>query len=69
MICENFDLLTHKEKVEYIGRLVHSVQSDNQLFSIGKEIIRQAEQRGVLDDVIINPDTDNSSLNHLNELP
>lgn len=55
MICESFDLLSHKEKIEFIGKLVHSVQSDNNLFIVGQSIIRQAEETGILDDVVINP--------------
>lgn len=55
MICTKFEELTHKEKIELIGKVVHSIQSDNQLFIIGQAIIRQAEERGVLDDVIILP--------------
>lgn len=57
MICDKFDSLTHKEKIDFIGKLVHSVQSDGQLFIIGQAVIRQAEERGILDDVIINPET------------
>lgn len=58
MICEKFDSLSHKEKIEYIGMLVHSVQSDSQLYTIGLAIIRQAKERGILDDVVINPPND-----------
>lgn len=56
MICDKFDSLTHKEKIDFIGKLVHSVQSDGHLFIIGQAVIRQAEERGILDDVIINPE-------------
>lgn len=55
MICENYNLLSHRERIEYVGKLIHSVQSSNQLFIIGNAIIKQAEEMGILDDVIILP--------------
>lgn len=61
MICEKFDSFTHKEKIEFIWKLVHSVQSDNKLLIIGEAIIRQAEERGILNDVIINPENKNEA--------
>jgi hypothetical protein len=53
MICETFDKLTTKEKKEYIGALVHSVQSNDELFQIGKEIIEQGKQKGLFEGVKI----------------
>lgn len=57
MICKEFDELTSLEKVRYIGLLCHGVQSDSHLFTIGQEIIRLAERKGLLEDVIIAPET------------
>lgn len=56
MLCESFDILSHKEKIEYFGKLLHAVQSSDKLFVLGQSIIRQAEEWGVLDDVVILPD-------------
>lgn len=61
MICEQFNDLTHREKIEYIGKLLHGVQSCDKLFIIGQAIIKQAEERGILTDVIINPDTNETT--------
>jgi hypothetical protein len=53
MVCSSFDQLTPKEKTEYIGALVHSVQSSNELFKIGKEIIEDGERQGLFEGVKI----------------
>lgn len=55
MICDKFDSLSHREKIEFIGTICHAVQSDDRLFLLGRAIIFQAQDIGVLDDVIINP--------------
>lgn len=55
MLCTSYNLMSHRERIEYIGKLLHSVQSDDKLFTIGRAIIKQAEDNGLLDDVIINP--------------
>ena len=55
MICEEFDKLSHRERIEYIGKLVHSVQSHSYLFELGQMIVNHAEATGLLTDVIINP--------------
>ncbi len=57
MICNEFNLLTPLERVKYIGTLCHAVQSDSHLYTIGQEIIRLAERKGLLEDVIIAPET------------
>jgi hypothetical protein len=53
MVCNSFDKLTPKEKTEYIGALVHCVQSHDQLFKIGKEIIEIGKQVGLFEGVKI----------------
>lgn len=53
MVCPSFDQLTPKEKTEYIGALVHSVQSNDNFFWVGKEIIEQATSLGLFEGVKI----------------
>jgi stalled ribosome rescue protein Dom34 len=53
--CKEFQELSVKEKWEYVGKVVHSIQNDSRLFAIGCDIINRAEKSGVLDDVLINP--------------
>ena len=55
MVCKEFDSLSPKEKTEYIGQVVHSIQSDSALFEIGKEIIRLGEIKGLFEGVTILP--------------
>jgi hypothetical protein len=56
MICSNYELLTHSEKVQFMGKLCHASQSDDSLFEIAQEIIRLGEVRGLFDNVKILPD-------------
>lgn len=55
MICPEFDQLSPQEKTEYIGKLVHAVQSHSQFFRLGEYLIRDANKIGLFDNVIINP--------------
>lgn len=55
MICQKFDELTPKEKTEYIGAVVHAVQSSDNLYSMGQEIIRLGNLAGLFDGVKILP--------------
>lgn len=48
--------LTPKEKSEFVGQLVHSCQSDENLFSMGEEIIKLAQRRGLFENVVFNPE-------------
>lgn len=57
MICAEFDQLSPQEKTEYIGKLVHAVQSDSHFFKLGTLLIRDAKKEGLFDNVIINPST------------
>lgn len=56
MVCEQFDNLTPKEKTEYIGQVVHAIQSDKNLYEMGKEIIRLGNIKGLFEGVIIFPE-------------
>jgi hypothetical protein len=60
MICDEFEKLTPKEKTEFIGQVVHSIQSDSGLYSMGQEIIRLGKIKGLFEGVTILPeDTEN----------
>lgn len=56
MICQPFEELTPKEKTEYIGQVVHAIQSDPSLFAMGQEIIRLGQLRGLFEGVTILPE-------------
>lgn len=51
MICQKFEALSHYEKVQFLGKLTHASQSDDVLFEIANEIIRQGEVRGLFEKV------------------
>lgn len=65
MICKEFDELTPQEKTTYIGQLVHSVQSDSELFKTGQMLISVAKKKGLFDNVIINPQTHDPDTNSI----
>lgn len=56
MICKNYDSLSHVEKIVYVGELLHSCQSDDELFLMGLSLIELARQRGLLNGVVILPE-------------
>lgn len=56
MICKNYDSLSHVQKIVYVGELLHSCQSDDELFLMGLSLIELARQRGLLDGVVILPE-------------
>lgn len=55
MLCNEYMRLTPKEKRDYIGELIHAVQSDVEYFEKGLEIILLAYNKGLFDGVTINP--------------
>jgi hypothetical protein len=55
MICEEFEKLTPKEKTEFIGKVVHAIQSSTKLYLMGKEIIGLGEIQGLFEGVKILP--------------
>jgi hypothetical protein len=55
MLCPGYQKLLPREKRDYIGELLHAVQSDDELFELGSEIIQVAYRRGIFDGVKINP--------------
>ena len=57
MICENYDSLSPIDKVIFIGKIVHALQSSNVIFSDVERIIWRAQAAGVFDGVTILPDS------------
>lgn len=54
-LCTQYMELTPKERTEYIGKLLHSVQSSNELFMAGKRLIDKGERLGLYEGITINP--------------
>jgi hypothetical protein len=55
MLSENYSKLTPLERVMYIGELTHACMCDDDLFNLGKEIIRRGINSGLFDNVKILP--------------
>jgi hypothetical protein len=58
MICEKYAALSIKEKIEYVGKLLHGVQSLNAMFDEGAKIINVAESIGLYEDVKFGSDVE-----------
>lgn len=58
MTCEKYQELSATEKTVMVGRIVHAMQSDNELFDYAVDLIKIAEMRGLFDNVKILPETD-----------
>lgn len=61
MNCSEYQKLSHVEKIELIGKLIHAIQSDNTSFWAGKDLIRIAQARGVLNGVTILPNSNENT--------
>ena len=55
MLCESFNKMTLNEKVEFIGKLNHAVQSDERIFNLAKVIIDTSEKLKIFEGVKIIP--------------
>lgn len=51
MICESFNSLTHKEKVEMIGKITHLIQTDEAIFKEVSSMISFSEIDGDFNNV------------------
>ena len=56
MLCKKYEELSPFERVEFIGKLVHAVQSDDVFFDEAKVIIYNGEVFGTFEGVKILPD-------------
>lgn len=57
MNCLNYLALSDDEQRQYIGSLVHSVMSDDDLFLEGLKLIKRAERKGKFEGVKIGTET------------
>lgn len=55
MTHEKFNNLSHREKIELIGKLVHLVQTDETCFGVACDMIIDAELSGTFDNIKILP--------------
>lgn len=55
MNCDNYQMLLPKEKIELVGKLIHAIQSDNEIFNRAEALIKLAEKKKLFEGVKINP--------------
>ena len=63
MICENYSELSPLERVMFIGELTHACMADDDIFNMGKELIRLGIEKGIFENVKIMPE----ALDEINE--
>lgn len=51
----NYQTLTIIEKIEMVGKLVHAIQSDNEMYNLAKELLTKAEEKGLFINIKILP--------------
>lgn len=61
MICTEYDGLEPMEKSIFIGKIVHAVQNDSELFKAGLKLIVEATEKGVFDKVVFLPNHQNDN--------
>lgn len=57
MNCQEYSNLTVIEQYQLIGKLCHIAQNHSEYFAKAQQMIKQAEKRGLLVNVKINPST------------
>lgn len=57
MNCTNYLDLSPQEKINFIGKMIHAIQSDNEIFNRAEILIKKADKQGIFDGVTINPPT------------
>jgi hypothetical protein len=62
-LCKSYNDLSHFDKIQYVGELLHSCQSDEYFFKLGEDIIKSAKDTGIFDGVVILPIQNNNEEN------
>ena len=55
MICSSYDQLTIVEKTQFIGKLMHLVQTNENAFQAADNLIKKAGDEGLFNTVTILP--------------
>lgn len=51
----NYQNLTIVEKIEMVGKLVHAIQSDNEMYSLAEKLLTKATEKGLFINIKILP--------------
>lgn len=54
-VCESFEKLTPLERSNFVGAVVHLIQSDESYYLIGQRMIKSGNKKGLFIGVKINP--------------
>lgn len=60
MLCSNYEKLAALDRVKMVGEIVHALQSDNSIFKNVQDLIHLAKQKGLFENVTINPIGENA---------
>lgn len=47
--------LTIVEKIDMVGKLVHAIQADNEMFELAEKLLTKAEEKGLFINIKILP--------------
>jgi hypothetical protein len=57
MICQEYEDLSHVDKITLIGKAVHALQSDSKCFEMIKEVVEIATLKGLFNCVTFMPES------------
>lgn len=63
MNCQDFQDLSPKERIAFIGELVHIVQSDEHCYDLANELIKLGREKGLMENTIIGLEVFDNELN------
>jgi hypothetical protein len=55
-LCKSYNELSHFDKIQYVGEILHACQSDEYFFKLGEDIIKSAKDTGLFNGVVILPE-------------
>jgi hypothetical protein len=55
-LCKSYNDLSHFDKIQFVGEILHACQSDDYLFKLGTDIIKTAKDIGLFNGVVILPE-------------
>lgn len=55
-LCKSYNDLSHFDKIQFVGELLHACQSDEYFFKLGEDIIKSAKDTGLFNGVVILPE-------------
>ena len=65
-LCKSYNELSHVDKIQFVGELLHACQSDEYFYNLAIDIIKSAKDTGIFNGVVILPMQQDEEQQNLN---